>query len=73
MELNRANMKKIMLLIAFAVLLWVAVQRIELVMDIIRFLVDVFSPFLAGGAIAFILNLPLRFLDRRILGRLILM
>ena len=71
MELNRANMKKIMLLIAFAVLLWVAVQRIELVMDIIRFLVDVFSPFLAGGAIAFILNLPMRFLERTIFGRLI--
>ena len=71
MELNRSNMKKIMLLIAFAVLLLVAVQRIEMVVDIVDFVIGVLSPFLAGGALAFILNLPMRFLEKLIFGRLI--
>ena len=47
-------MKKLMLLIAFAVLLLVGVQRFETVVAAVGFLVNMLSPFLAGGAVAFI-------------------
>ena len=53
MELDRTTMKKLMLLIAFAVLLLVGAQRYEIVLQILRFLLNIVAPFLAGGAVAF--------------------
>ena len=71
MELNRATMKKLMLLIAFAVLLLVGVQRFETVVAAVGFLVNMLSPFLAGGAVAFVINVPMRFLEKHLFGELI--
>ncbi len=68
MELNRATMKKIMLLIAFAVLLLVGVQRFETLVRAARFLLGVTAPFLAGGAIAFVINVPMHFLEEKLFG-----
>ncbi len=70
MELNRATMKKIMLLIAFAVVLLVGVQRFEVLVGAAKFLIGIISPFLAGGAIAFVLNVPMHFLEELCFGRL---
>ena len=70
MELDRTVMKKLMLLIAFAVLLLVGAQRYEIVLQILRFLLNIIAPFLAGGAVAFVLNVPMRFLERKLFGKL---
>ena len=70
MELDRIVMKKLMLLIAFAVLLLVGAQRYEIVLQILRFLLNIIAPFLAGGAVAFVLNVPMRFLERKLFGKL---
>ena len=70
MELDRTTMKKLMLLIAFAVLLLVGAQRYEIVLQILRFLLNIIAPFLAGGAVAFVLNVPMRFLERKLFGKL---
>ena len=70
MELDRSTMKKLMLLIAFAVLLLVGAQRYEIVLQILGFLLNIIAPFLAGAAVAFILNVPIRFLERKVFGRL---
>ncbi len=70
MELDRTTMKKLMLLITFAVLLLVGAQRYEIVLQILRFLLNIVAPFLAGGAVAFVLNVPMRFLERKLFGRL---
>lgn len=70
MELDRTTMKKLMLLIAFAVLLLVGAQRYEIVLQILGFLLNIIAPFLAGAAVAFVLNVPMRFLERKIFGRL---
>lgn len=70
MELDRTTMKKLMLLIAFAVLLLVGAQRYEIVLQILGFLLNIIAPFLAGGAVAFVLNVPMRFLERKLFGKL---
>lgn len=67
MELSRATMKKLFLLIAFAALAFTLLQHMDSVWSFLRFLCGILSPFLAGGAIAFILNVPMRFLERTLL------
>lgn len=64
MNLNRENMKKLMLLIAFTILLLVGVQRLDAVFGAVKFLWGITFPFALGGAIAFILNVPMTALER---------
>lgn len=64
MDLNKKNMKNIMLLIVFAVLFYVGVQRIESVAAGFSFVVSIVFPFLLGAAMAFILNVPMSFMEK---------
>lgn len=66
MELSRSTMKKLALLIAFAALVFTVLQRLDAVGAVLGFLGGVLSPFLIGGAIAFILNVPMRFLEAKL-------
>lgn len=64
MELNKDNMKKIFSLIAFTVVIFVCFQNINVVIDTIKGLFGLLSPFILGGCIAFILNVPMRLFER---------
>lgn len=66
MELSRATMKKLVLLIAFAALSFTFFEWYDGVRRILSFLGGVLSPFLVGAAIAFILNVPMRFLETKL-------
>ena len=70
MDLNKKNMKNIMLLIVFAVLLYVCVQKINSVAEGFMFVVGILIPFVAGGIMAFILNVPMSAIERRLFGAL---
>ena len=69
MELNKKNMKNLILLIVFAVLFYVGVQRIENLAAGILFVCRVVFPFILGGALAFILNIPLHFLENKLFAK----
>ena len=69
MDLNKKNMKSIMLLIVFAVLFYVGVQRIESVAAGFSFVVSIVFPFLLGAAMAFILNVPMSFMEKRLFSK----
>ena len=69
MDLNKKNMKNIMLLIVFAVLFYVGVQRIESVAAGFSFVVSIVFPFLLGAAMAFILNVPMSFVEKRLFSK----
>lgn len=69
MNLNRNNMQKIALLILFTVLLFVGLQQFQYVLAGIRALFHLSMPFMIGGAIAFILNVPMRFLEKSLFPR----
>lgn len=67
MILNKENMKKSMMLITFAVLLYLGVQNITIVWGGLQFILQICLPFVVGGAIAFVLNVPMNFFERHIL------
>lgn len=69
MDLNKKNMKNSMLLIVFAVLFYVGVQRIESVAAGFSFVVSIVFPFLLGAAMAFILNVPMSFMEKRLFSK----
>ena len=66
MELSKTTMRRIMLLITFTVLLLVGVQRLEAVLDVLGFLWGIAAPLFAGAALAFVLNVPMSALERRL-------
>lgn len=71
MELNKENMKKIRWLIAFAVLLYLGVQNYKIVFGVFKLAWGLCFPFILGAAIAFILNVPMRFIERHLFGKLL--
>ena len=69
MEISRTTMKKLLLLIAFAALAFTAFQWIDGVAAALRFLLNLLAPFIAGGAVAFVLNVPMRAIETRLTPR----
>ncbi|MBR6608060.1 MAG: AI-2E family transporter [Oscillospiraceae bacterium] len=70
MELNKQNIKKILLLITFGIVLFSAVQNYEDVLSIAGNLLAVFKPFFIGCAMAFILNVFMRPIEERLFAPL---
>ena len=68
MDLNRENMRKIKELIVFTIVILIALWKYTLVVDFLGFILNIIFPFLLGGAIAFILNVPMSFLESKIFG-----
>lgn len=66
MELNKDNMKKIMLLIVFTILVFVGVNHLAAVWGCIALIFHILFPFVLGCAIAFIINLPMRSIEKHI-------
>ena len=64
MEWDKSNMKKLLAVVAFAVLLLVGLQNLPAVAGFFGFLLQLFFPFLLGLCIAFVINVPLRFVER---------
>lgn len=69
MDLNNDNIKKIRGLILFTAIVIVAAWNYEAVFGLIRFLGGVIFPFALGGAIAFVLNVPMHYLEEKIFGK----
>ena len=69
MHLDRETTKKIKGLIWFTVLTLVALWNYKVLFRGICFLWRVLLPFVVGCAIAFILNVPMRFFERKLLRR----
>lgn len=66
MDLNKENMKKLMLLILYTVAILSLFFHLK---EVSGFFVSGFKlllPFLLGGAIAFILNVPMRFIEKHL-------
>lgn len=66
MDLNKKNIKKIMGLIAFAILLYVGLQNTKIFAGALRYVIGLITPFLIGGCIAFVLNVPMRFFEKNL-------
>ena len=65
-EWNIKNVKRIMLIIAFAILLFLGLQNLSMVLSFASSLLQLLAPFFVGFGIAFILNVPMRFLETKV-------
>lgn len=68
MDLNKENLRKIRGLILFTILILVALWNYQKLIDVLKFIGNVILPFVIGGAIAFVLNVPMHFLEEKIFG-----
>ena len=66
---DKALMKRILSLMVIGIVLYWALTNHTTVLIMIRRTFSVLSPLIAGGAIAFILNVPMRSLERRVFRR----
>lgn len=63
MELDKQTIKKIIGLISFAILLSWGLKNTEFIKSLIALALGLLQPFLIGGVIAFVVNVPMRALE----------
>lgn len=68
-ELNKKNMKKIMILITFSVLLLVGTYHIDVLLNTLSAIIKILQPFIIGSCIAFFLSVPMRQLENKVFKR----
>ena len=66
MDLSKMSIKKIRELIVFTALLVVALWKFDVVLSVLKTIWDIIFPFVLGGAIAFLTNVPMSFLEKKI-------
>lgn len=66
MELNSNNVKKIIFIITFTVFLYVGIQHFDVILMTFKYIIGILTPFILGGCIAFILNVPLGLFENKL-------
>ncbi len=66
MEFNRKNMAKIFFLAAGTILFYLSFKHMDIVFSFIGWLVGVLTPFIIAGVVIFILNVPLKVIERHL-------
>lgn len=66
MNLNRKERKNIRGLILFAAFIILLLMKFDLLCQAVIFVFGIIKPFLLGGVIAFIINLPMSFFERKL-------
>lgn len=65
MNLDNDNMKKLLIIIVLTILIYTAFQNIPIILYYIGIACGISIPFFIGGAIAFVLNVPMRAIEKR--------
>ena len=58
-ELNKKNIRKILLIITYTILLCFAIIKFDVLLNVLGYILNLLKPFIFGFCIAFILNIPL--------------
>lgn len=66
MDISHLTVKKLRGLIVFTVLVLVGVWRFNIVLDALGFIGSILFPFVLGGAIGFIINVPMSFIEQKL-------
>lgn len=66
MDLSKNNTKKLMGLILFTIAVYVSFENIDVVLHTLSRVIGLLSPFILGGCIAFIMNVPMRVIERNL-------
>ena len=70
MELNKSNLKKLALLIAFGIAFYMVLQNLHRIPDLLGTLGSVLAPVLLGPAFAFVLNIVMLPIETKLFSRL---
>ena len=65
-DISKKSVKKIRELIVFTAFLVVALWKFNVVLDVLKAIWGIVFPFVLGGAIAFVTNVPMSFLEKTI-------
>ena len=65
MELNKQNIKKICIIVAFGVGLYWLLQNISIIGDTFSTVGSIIFPFILGACIAFVLNIPMTIIEKK--------
>ncbi len=68
-ELNKNNVKKIILIVGFGVVLYWALQNLATVGNAIAFMIQLIFPFILGLALAFLLNIIVNLVEDKVLKK----
>lgn len=63
-EINKKSLKKIFLVVAAAIVLYWILHETERVKSVFNVVKGIFSPFILGAALAFVLNVPMRLFEK---------
>lgn len=66
MQLDKENIKKIVGIVSFAILLNWGLKNTEFIGKLVGLAIGLVLPFLIGGSLASIINVPMRFLERKL-------
>ncbi len=66
MDLNAKNTKRIMWIIVFTILFYLAIKNIGIIWGVVRYLFSLAGPVIAGLCIAFVLNIPMAALEKHV-------
>ncbi len=66
MNLNRGNMRKIRGLVLFTAVVILALLKFDLLWMTVIFCLGILRPFIVGGMIAYVINLPMRFYEKKL-------
>lgn len=69
MDLNKETIRKIRGLIVFAVVVVMIVWKYEVFFELLGYGLNIILPFLIGGGIAFVLNVPMHFIEEKLFGQ----
>lgn len=66
MQISKETKKHLMQVIAFGILLYCGIQNFNVVVAAFQFVMGIIMPFLIGGVIAFILNVPMKKIEKHL-------
>lgn len=69
MQLDKETIRKLQGLIVFTLVILVGLLKFNVVLDAAGFVLHILFPFLLGGAIAFVLSVPMNRIDKRLFGK----
>lgn len=71
MELSKETLKKARQLIVFTVVVLVGLWKYEIVLNLLSIVWNIVLPFVLGGAIAFVVNVPMSFLENKFIDKVL--
>jgi predicted PurR-regulated permease PerM len=66
MEMDKKTTRTIVALMAFAIILYLGLNNLNVVAAMFGYMYDIIFPFIMGGCIAFVWNIPMTFLSKKL-------